>query len=152
MLEVICIGSLALSVSICPTTSDNLNRLDTWSQSSSSQMELGLNHQLDQGYLAKGKPYESEYRREMDRESERLNSGDRDIYYRENTYHEDYDRDDSRYRTEDDADQRRRELGLPEADSRETEYHRREERTRDDRRDDPSESYIRIDIDGDDRR
>lgn len=150
MLEVICIGSLALSVSICPANSDNLSSLDTWKQSKSSQIELGL----DQGYLAKGKPFESEYRQEADEENEGRDSGDRDIYYRDDR-HDDGDRyydrsgvDDSRYRRESEADQRRRELEYPETDSRETEYHNREDReegTKYYRRDNPTETYIRID-------
>ncbi|MEM7760016.1 MAG: hypothetical protein AAF298_18105 [Cyanobacteria bacterium P01_A01_bin.40] len=88
MLELICAGSLALSIGICqnPETID-FGRINLVSTTSISQQ----NELPQTEYLAKGKPHESKYRREADRELDELR-GDRDRY----------DRNSDRYRSRDD--------------------------------------------------
>ena len=84
MLEIFCAGSLALSLNICQgKNSIELNPI---------QQNIALN---DKGYLAKGKPNESKYRQETDR----------DLRQDELEY-----RDDRGSRDYQEAEQRRREI------------------------------------------
>ena len=84
MLEIICAGSLALSLSICQSkNSIELNPI---------QQNITLD---EKGYLAKGKPNESKYRQETDRDL-----GKDEFEYRDGRGSRDYQ----------EAEQRRREI------------------------------------------
>ena len=110
MLELICAGSLALSIGTCrnSTTIDliAINQVPTVNI-------VQQNTPLQLEYLAKGKPHKSKYRRAADRELDELR-GDRDRY----------DRDSDRYRSRDDYDryERDRIYREPRRRSRDVEY------------------------------
>lgn len=93
MLELICAGSLALSVGACRNSATidltAINQVPTVNI-------IQQNAPLQPEYLAKGKPHKSRYRRAADRELDQLR-GDRDRY----------DRDWDRYRSRDDYDRDR---------------------------------------------
>ncbi len=97
MLEIICAGSLAFSISICQNTESidvtRINKAET-----SSIIKQNITQEPE--YLVKGKRHESRYRREADREIDELRHQDRD------------NRDDrDRYHREPDQYQRGREYG-----------------------------------------
>ena len=84
MLEIICAGSLALSLNVCQgKNSIELNPIE---------QNIALD---EKGYLAKGQPNESKYRQETDREL-----GKDEIEYRDGRGSRDYQ----------EAEQRRREI------------------------------------------
>ena len=91
MLEIICAGSLAFAISICQNTeSIDLTRIN--------QVETPSIIQQTE-YLAKGKPHQSKYRREADREIDELrHQGRDDRNYRDRYYRHgreiEYDDDD----------------------------------------------------------
>lgn len=108
MLEIICAGSLFLSINVSPNL-ESIN-LPTINQTTSTVFRQNLTHQPE--YLAKGKPHKSKYRREADREINELRHrgrGDReyrDRYYRNR---EEYD-DNYRGRIYREPDRRRQEV------------------------------------------
>ncbi len=83
MLEIICAGSLAWSVNVCQGREFFDFALNEVKVSNVSIQDITLNREQ----LAKGKPYESEYRREADRDREQneiINQDrDRDRIYRD---------------------------------------------------------------------
>lgn len=96
MLEIICTASLALSISTC----QNHQSIDL---AQINQVEtpdiIQANIVQKQEYLAKGKPHESRYRREADREIDELRHHDRnERNYRDRYRHSGEYRDQYRHR------------------------------------------------------
>lgn len=111
MLEIICTASLALSISTCQNHKSidlaHINQVET-----SNIIQANVAQQ--QEYLAKGKPHESRYRREADREIDELRHHSRD----EGNYRERY-RNSGEYR---DNYRRRRIHRDPHLQGREIDY------------------------------
>ncbi len=82
MLEIICAGSLAWSINVCQgRESFDFASLEKVKISTVIQQDITPNRER----LAKGKPYESEYRRDADRDRElnEIRNQDRDRIYRD---------------------------------------------------------------------
>ena len=118
MLEIICAGSLAFAMSICQNTESidltKINQVET--PSIIQQTE----------YLAKGKPHQSRYRREADREIDELrHQGRDDRNYRDRYYREPHRQGRGR---EHDDDYRGRVYREPYRQEREIEYDQKRDR------------------------
>ncbi len=91
MLEIICAGSLALSISICQNSeSIDLARINPGKTPSITQENIIQETE----YLAKGKHHQSRYRREANREIHELRHQSRD----DRNYRDRYYRESDRYR------------------------------------------------------
>lgn len=123
MLEIICAGSLALSISICQNTeSIDLTRINQVETPSITQENIIQETE----YLVKGKPHQSRYRREADREIHELRHRGRD----DRNYRDRYYREPDRYRRgrEHDDDYRGRVYREPHRHRREIEYDQERDR------------------------
>ena len=125
MLEIICASSLSLLIQVCPNTK-SIDLALTEKVGISNLIPENI--ALDGEYLAKGRAYESDYRREADRQRERyeLRNRDRDHRnrdHRDRNYRDRVNRDRvNRNRNYRDADRRRREDEYVEQRRRERYY------------------------------
>ncbi|MEM8673480.1 MAG: hypothetical protein AAGF83_06360 [Cyanobacteria bacterium P01_G01_bin.67] len=89
MLEIICASSLSLSINAC----QNPELIDLARINQVQTASVMLQKITQPEYLAKGKPHESKYRRQAERELDELR-GDRDYRDRDSDrYRDRYDRD-----------------------------------------------------------
>ena len=121
MLNIICAGSLAISIAVCPQPFQSIKNLAT------SPIEERI---VDESQLANGRHHESDYRNEADRIREEHQRNREPEHYRYDRHEVEYNREDGG-RIHRDAEQRRREENL---ESEQPAYrHRNRSRDRRDR-------------------
>lgn len=130
MLEIICASSLSLLIQVCPNTK-SIDLALTEKVGISNLIQENI--VLDREYLAKGRAYKSDYRREVDRQRERHEIRNRDRDHRDRNYRDRVNRDrnyrdaERRRREDEDVEERRERYYRPERYNR---YYRPEEYNR----------------------